>query len=107
MFTDLNPESNMDTSQEKSRPEKSLPNTDTSTDIASLYSNKPLNINERTYRRCQTLLQKVAMLPNSNDQSFDFESLVNECRSLYKLISIELHLVNFPPLQEKVATLSW
>ena len=67
----------------------------------------PLLIDDRCLRRCQQLLGKISRIPDFNDDAIDFESLVGDCRQLYKLIANDLNLPKFPPLNDRVATHDW
>jgi len=42
------------------------------------------NLNERERKRCDKILEKIKSFPIENDDEFDFDTKINEVRSLYK-----------------------
>ena len=41
-------------------------------------------LNERERKRCDKILEKIKSFPMENDNEFDFDTKINEVRSLYK-----------------------
>lgn len=47
-------------------------------------NNNVININDRERKRCDKILEKVNSFPKDNDNDFDFDTKLNEVRSLYR-----------------------
>jgi len=43
-----------------------------------------INLNERERKRCDKILEKIKSIPIENDNEFDFDTKINEVRSLYR-----------------------
>jgi hypothetical protein len=70
--------------------------------------NPNLQLKDRLHRRCHQLLEKYASLPDNNRPDFDFEALINEMRTLYKLIGKDREIPAFKPvLKEEQRTHDW
>lgn len=60
-----------------------------------------MKLSDRTIRRCNLLLETLNNCPNINDKSFDFDKFIDECRTLFKLISSETGIAKFRPTEKR------
>lgn len=56
---------------------------------------------DRLHKRCLQLLEKCSSLPDHNHPEFDFQTLLNEMRTLYKLIGKDIDVPSFQPLLDE------
>ena len=75
--------------------------------IASIAAHAKANhpqITPRLVKRCDSILEKAVMIPNSNDANIDFETAVKEIHSISKLVcSSEDYISHFKVPSNEVA----
>lgn len=77
------------------------------TAVDKILQSSTIDMNSKLFKRCYVLKQKIISIPQENDNFFDFEKVISECRSLFKLIEKEMSTGAFPPLKGRIESTDW